>query len=139
MEWVIDETVLLELIQSALPMQPDQLTTTISAAGEISASAMVSKQTLADSGLVTGGLRNALIFLPAACKLYASWQASAQDGGLVLTPVKMEISGITLPEKPAEAITALIQQEVTRRLKEWPASVVSITWADGSFTLHGDK
>ena len=58
------ESDLCELIEQALPIPVREMTTKIGADQSISVVVLVSKQDLQESGLVPGGLRTALLFLP---------------------------------------------------------------------------
>ena len=80
----LSEEGLREMITQALPFAPDELSAAIHADQTISVSANVQRQTLADSGLVPGNLRTALLFLPDSCKVLANWTASVQDGAISL-------------------------------------------------------
>ncbi len=64
----LSEEGLREMIAQALPFAPDDLSAAIRADQTISVSANVQRQTLADSGLVPGNLRTALLFCRTAAR-----------------------------------------------------------------------
>ena len=130
------ETDLCELIeQVALPIQVREITAQIGADETISVVILVRKQDLQESGLVPGGLRTALLFLPDECRMYGVWTASVAEGKIGLQCENAEIGGISVP---AELITALTDQ-VVASINEYLAKAglepEKLEWADGSLRL----
>jgi len=136
---VFDETALRDLVWNALPVQPDALTVAISENGELAASAAISKKTLTDSGLVTGGLRTMLIFLPEQCKLYAAWQPAVVNGVIDLSPVTMEVAGVPVPEQAANSVTEMVETSIAQQLKEWGVTVTSLRCENGQLVVQSSE
>lgn len=136
---VFDETALRDLVWNALPVQPDALTVAVSDNGELAASAAISKKTLTDSGLVTGGLRTMLIFLPEQCKLYAAWQPAVVDGSIDLSPVTMEVAGVPVPDQAVNSVTEMVEAAIAQQLKEWGVTVTSLRCESGQLVVQNSE
>lgn len=136
---VFDEAALRDLVWNALPVQPDALTVVISENGELSASAAISKKTLTDSGLVTGGLRTMLIFLPEQCKLYAAWKPAVVEGMVDLSPVTMEVAGVPVPEQAANSVTEMVETAIAQQLQEWGVAVTSLRCESGQLIVQSSE
>ena len=91
MKMQLSEDDLCTMIVQALPFSPDGITAKISKDGIVSLGASVQKQSLVDSGLATGGMRTAVLFLPDPCKVYSVWNISAESGSIKLDCATMEI------------------------------------------------
>ena len=129
------ESDLCELIEQALPIPVREITTKIGADQSISVVVLVSKQDLQESGLVPGGLRAALLFLPDECRMYGAWTASVSEGKVALQCSSAEIGGIAVP---AELVTTLTDQ-VAASINEYFAQAgmvpEKLEWTDGAIRL----
>lgn len=131
----LSEEGLREMIAQALPFAPDDLSAAIHADQTISVSANVQRQTLADSGLVPGNLRTALLFLPDSCKVSANWTASVRDGAISLQCRQAEIAGIALPEDITAALSDQIAEAINRQLAAQQIVPAELRWEDGTISI----
>lgn len=131
----LSEEGLREMIVQALLFAPDDLSAEIHADQTISVSANVQRQALADSGLVPGNLRTALLFLPDSCEVSACWTASLQDGAISLQCRKAEIAGIALPEEIAAALSDQIAEAINRQLAAQKIAPAELRWEDGMISI----
>ena len=135
MEVELTENDLSELISSALPFTPDNLTVKIAKDETITVGASVSKQSLNDSGLVTGAMRTAVMFLPDPCDMSGAWQAGLQDGALTLQTQKIEVAGFSLPEKLTASLTDQVTRVVNSQLAAWGITAAGLRCDDGVLYL----
>lgn len=136
MKMQLSEDDLCTMIVQALPFSPDGITAKISKDGIVSLGASVQKQSLVDSGLATGGMRTAVLFLPDPCKVYSVWNISAESGSIKLDCATMEIAGIVLPEETAAKISEQIADSLNRQLMTWGIEPKAIRFADGAISLE---
>ena len=113
-----------------------QMKMQLSKDGIVSLGASVKKQSLVDSGLATGGMRTAVLFLPDPCKVYSVWNISAESGSIKLDCATMEIAGIVLPEETAAKISEQIADSLNRQLMTWGIEPKAIRFADGAISLE---
>lgn len=132
----LTENDLSTLIVQALPFAPEGVAAKISKDGTVAVSASVRKQALVDSGLVEGGMRTALLFLPDECKLYGAWQTAVRDGALTLTCTHAEIAGFAIPEEATAALSDTIAAALNRQLTEWGIALAEIECKDGSIAFR---
>lgn len=131
----LSEEGLREMIMQALPFAPDDLSAAIHADQTISIKASVQRQTLADSGLIPGNLRTALLFLPDSCEVSACWTASVQDGAIFLQCRQAEIAGITLPEDITAAVSGQIADAINQQLAAQKIAPAELRWKDGTLSI----
>lgn len=129
------ETDLCALVEQALPIPVQEVTAQIGADETISVVVLVSKQDLQDSGLVPGGLRTALLFLPDQCRLYGSWAASVAEGKLNLQCQSAEIGNVTVPAEIVSAITDQLAASINEYLEQEGMVPEKMEWTDGVLRL----
>ncbi|MDO5142974.1 MAG: hypothetical protein Q4D31_08155 [Eubacteriales bacterium] len=131
----LDEQMLSTLLTQALPFKPEGMAVQIGADGIVAVSVAVQRQTLADSGLVPGDLRTALLFLPERCKVYGAWRVAAQDGALSVQCTRAELAGIALPAAVTDVLSAAIDAALAQYLAEQQIAPQRLVWEAGAVTL----
>ncbi len=124
-----------ELMVQALPFSPTDFTVRIGEDGTISITAEVRRQDLADSGLVPGNLRTALLFLPESCKISGAWTVALEDNGVTMQCRRVEIAGIDLPDEAAATLSEQIGSAIDRYLSERQITPSELQWEDGKLSL----
>ncbi len=127
----LTENDLSTLIVQALSFTPDRIASQISRDGTVTINATVRRQTLLDSGIISGGLRTALMFLPDECGMHGAWKVFLKDGETCLSCIRLDVIGISLPEKAAEAATGQIEEKLNKVISEWGIKPVEISFKDG--------
>lgn len=135
MGFQLDEDSLRALMLQALPFIPEQFDVQICADETISVNATVLRRNLADSGVVPGNLRTALLFLPDSCAVSACWEVTVQDSALVLRCRQAEIAGVSLPDEVTGALSEQIAAALNRQLAEDKVAPNGLQWEDGRLTL----
>ncbi len=128
-EFKLTENDLSTLIVNALSFKPDRIDTQISRDGTVSVSATVNRDTVLQSGIVSGGLRTALMFLPEKCGLQGEWRAGFAEGAVRLECIRMEVAGISLPENAAGFATMQLTKSLNGLVKNW--NITQISFEDG--------
>ncbi len=128
-EFKLTENDLSTLIVNALSFRPDRIVTQISRDGTVSLSATVNRETVLQNGIVSGGLRTALMFLPEKCGMQGEWRAGFTDGTVKLECIRIEIAGISLPENAAGAATMQLMKSLNELVKSW--NITNISFEDG--------
>lgn len=123
------------LIEQALPIPVQEITAKIGADGTVSVVVLVSKQDLQESGLLPGGLRTALLFLPDACRLYGAWTASVAEGKIVLQCESAEVGGVAVPAELVTTLTDQVSAAINDYLAKEGMTPAKIEWMDGSLKL----
>lgn len=129
------EAELCELIGEALPIPAHEITTKIGADETISVVVLVSKQDLQESGLVPGGLRTALMFLPDECRMYGAWTASVADGKITLQCEKAEIGEIAIPAELVSSLTDQVAASINAYFTQAGITPEKLEWTDGALRL----
>ncbi|WP_125114607.1 hypothetical protein [Agathobaculum sp. Marseille-P7918] len=130
------ESDLCSLIEQALPVPVQEVTAKIGADQTISVVVLVSKQSLQDSGLVPGGLRTALLYLPDTCRLYGAWTASVTEGKLVLQCQSAEIGSITVPAEMVSTLTDQLSASLNAYFTDAEITPETVIWQDGVLRLN---
>jgi len=131
----LTENDLCTLIVQALSFTPDRIDAQISRDSTVSISATVKRQTILDSGIVSGGLRTALMFMPDECGMQGSWEVSLNDGEVVLDNGRVEIAGISLPGQALEAATGQIAEGINQIIRGWDVNPTELGFEDGAITI----
>lgn len=129
------ETDLCELMKQALPIPVREITVQIGADETISVVVLVRKQDLQESGLVPGGLRTALLFLPDECRMYGVWTASVAERKIVLQCENAEIGGIAVPAELITALTDQVAASINEHLEKVGFKPEKLEWTDGALRL----
>lgn len=135
MEIQLNEDELCALVVQALPFEPEEINARIGDDGMVSISALVNKQTLADSGVITGGMRTALLFLPEECEICGKWQLRAENNTIELDCRGIEAAGVTLPDELANSLSEKIADVLTQQLQTWQIDWTEIVCKDGVITV----
>lgn len=123
------------LIEQALPIPVREITAQIGADETISVVILVRKQDLQESGLVPGGLRTALLFLPDECRLYGTWTASVTEGKISLQCDSVEISGVTVPADLVASVTDQVAASINKYFAQAGVVPEKLEWTDGAIRL----
>lgn len=129
------EAELCDMIGQALPVPVHEMTTQIGADKTISVVILVSKQDLQESGLVPGGLRTALMFLPDECRMYGTWTASVTNGKILLKCEKAEIGEIEIPADLVSMLTDQVAASVNEYFAQAGVTPEKLEWTDGALRL----
>lgn len=124
------------LIEQALPIPVQEVTAKIGADQTISIVVLVSKQSLQNSGLVPGGLRTALLFLPDTCRLYGAWTASVSDGKIALQCQSAEIGIIAVPTEMVSTLTDQLSESLNAYFTDTEIITQKMVWQDGVLRLN---
>ncbi len=127
----LTENDLSTLIVHKLSFTPDRIAVQISRDGTVSINATVRRDTILESGVVSGGLRTALMFMPEECGMHGAWEVSLKDGSVVLAGGRMEIAGISLPGSAVEAATGKIAEGLNQVIAGWNIAPSGISFEDG--------
>lgn len=131
----LQEADLCELIGQALPISAREITAKIGADETISVVVLVSKQDLQESGLVPGGLRTALMFLPDECRMYGAWTASVAEGKITLQCEKAEIGEIAIPAELVSTLTDQVAASMNEYFAQTGMKPEKLEWTDGALRL----
>ncbi len=127
----LTENDLSTLIVQKLSFTPDRIAVQISRDGTVSINATVRRDTLLESGVVSGGLRTALMFLPEECGMQGAWTVSLRDGTIALADGRMEVAGISLPGPAVEAATGKIAEGLNQVIAGWNIAPAELGFEDG--------
>ncbi len=119
------------LIVKKLSFAPDRIAVQISRDGTVSINATVRRDMLLESGVVSGALRTALMFLPEECGMQGAWTVSLRDGSVTLADGRMEVAGISLPGAAVEAATGKIAEGLNQVIAGWGITPAEISFEDG--------
>lgn len=136
MEIRLDEKDLMTLIEAALPFPADEMQVEIGEDSTVGVRAKVRKQSIEQSGLVSGNMRTALLFLPEECMVYGKWETAMQDGMLALRCLRAELAGFSLPGEAAATFSQYLADAINGRLRELGIKLAGISCADGVLSLH---
>lgn len=123
------------LIEQALPIPVREITAQIGADETISVVVLVRRQDLQESGLVPGGLRTALLFLPEECRMYGAWTASVAEGKVALQCESAEIGGVAVPAELVTELTEQVAAAINDYLAKAGMTPQKLEWTDGALQL----
>ncbi len=128
-EFQLTENDVSTLIVNALMFEPERIDTKITRDGTVAVSATVNRDTVLRSGIVSGGLRTAMMFLPEECGLQGEWKAGFESGTVKLECKRIEVASISLPENTAGAATMQLEKSLNELVKSW--NITEISFEDG--------